>query len=266
MLAGEKEELRLRPRPAGWWPHYLGALWFLAVGALLLGLANLPAWHAHAHWLDDNRDQATFWVHLWGTPLAMALLAGVLLVAAGFIQRARRERNDHLVLNIIVALAVASVAAFVVPALTPVYAFDDGTVRRLPSELADRATWLVPLTLAAACVAGLLWAELRRATTSIHVTNVRTVLRTAIPAREHAIHHADLADIDRQRAGLGAAHHLSLVPRQGDKLRLRGVPDAPAVAELIALLAQRATATDYLRKSQDLDARIVDAIAAFHRR
>lgn len=264
LLAGEKEELRLLPHPAGWWPHYLGAAWFGVVGLALFLLASTPAWSAHASSLDaPERDAARFWEPLWATPYALALYATVLLVAGGYVQRMRRGRNDHLALSCVVAVAIAAVAAFAVPALA---ADAQGANPASHLEQARTAAWLVPLSLAGACLLGFAWAETRRLTTRYHITNVRTVGRTAIPPREHALHHADLADIDQRRAGAGRVRHLVLVPRNGEAVALRGVAKPTEVAALIALLAQRATATDYLRKTQEIDARILDAVAAFHRR
>lgn len=234
LLAGEKEELRLHPSVPGWRRHYARTLPFAVIGLALYALTWLPAWQNHS-------PNGPFWSWLWGTPEALFIYLQLALTALGLASWLFRRRFDHLLL----ATGVGWVAIG-----WPLFT-------HAPAESA-------PLLTALATPVGLVWAEVRRATTTYHITNLRTAKRTVFPPSFQSIHHTDLMDVDAKPIlGTQSAHLLLL--GHDRNVNLVGIPHAPEVREILALLTQRATATEYLRKTQELDARLLDALARMNR-
>lgn len=234
LVAGEKEQISVGPTAIGWLRHYARAMPALLIGVGAVALAGSPAWSQPAAAEPSLQDL------VWGTPLALLLIAttALLLTAVAWWFAHRRTW----------ALVYAALG----PAAT-------GASIALGYEHA--AAWFL-LGTAGVVLAGV---ELQRLTTRYIVTNLRTVRKSVWPPALASVHHADAADVDVRPVYGTKSGHLLVLGRESESVLLEGVGNAKAVHDLVSLVVQRATATEYLRRQQDLDARILDALAGLRR-
>ncbi|MEA3202493.1 MAG: hypothetical protein QOI63_159 [Thermoplasmata archaeon] len=241
LLPGEREVLRLHPSPLGWLPRYGLALLPAAWGAALWAVFHSARWLGRPQELAPIILGSPFAAHLWSL--------GGLLLGGQMLGLARRDSSPFWTA---VGLGVAaSVAAIVLP---------------LPAEQT------LPLLVAAGSVVLLLWAELRRLGTHHHVTNLRLVVRTSFPRRgERSERHAELSDVDVRQGPLGRLLDVGTLlplatPPAPHPLRLVGTRRLRRVLHLVEVLVRQATASDYLRERQGLEAQQAEALAALQRR
>ncbi len=242
MLPGEREVVRLRPTTlSNPWVH-VGALglglWALVLQALFSSrswLETKVVWWQPWTWFVANDLAAHFWAAT--APVGVGLALGLLA---------------HKRLGLWLAVGSA-IGASLVTLL-----------------LAIPAAQGLPVSVAAMAVLVLVFAELRRRSQHLAVTTLRLVAWQEFPRRrEWTARHADLVDLElRQGAlarGLGTG---TLVAVQGDGSRTLfcNVARASRVRTLAEALVRQATATPYLRESQDLDRQVADALAALQRR
>jgi hypothetical protein len=243
LLAGEKEELVLRPTAAGLWPRYALALLPMLGAVALFGIARSPSW------VPAAAPGWQLWRHLWGTDPAAHLLVALcacLAAAASYAARRSLVRAAAILLVPIAASAVALASGLPMP-------------------------WGLPAGLAAVSLllAGLV--EAARRGTRYHVTNVRTVERRSFPRHvQLQVRHDALRDLDARQGWLGRLLDTGdLHPVAGDgepAPTLRAVHPYARVRRMLELLVRRATVNDYLRQELELDGQVGAAVAALQRR
>ena len=241
MLGGEREVVRLRPTLLSSPGVHVAALalgvWALVLSALFAskGWNGAVVWWQPWTWFVGNDIAA----HLWAAvgPVGVGLAAGLLL-------------NNRLGLAIgVVSACAASLLALL---------------------LGRPAAEGLPLAVAIVALLVLAFAELRRRSRHLAVTNLRLVAWSDFPLRRQWLaRHADLVDLELRQGALGSlldVGTLVAVEADGARTRFTGVARAARVRALAEALVRDATATSYLRNSQNLERQVADALAALQRR
>lgn len=241
MLSGEREVVRLRPTllsaPGVHLAALALALWSLVLQALFAskGWGGTVVWWQPWTWFVGNDIAAHGWAAVG--PVGVALAAVLLF---------------HNRLGLGVGIASACATSLLALALG-----------RPAAE---------GLPIAAALVSGLVlaFAELRRRSRYLAITNLRLVAWSEFPRRrDWAARYADLVDLELRQGSLGRmvdVGTLVAVEADGSRTRFTGVARAGRVRALAEALVRNATATTYLRTSQNLDRQVADALAALQRR
>ena len=236
LLAGEREELVLRPAAAGLWPRYAVALLPMLAAVAVAGLTRAPGWTPDGIAL------------LWGSDPAAHLLVALAGCLAALAAYAARRRLGRAAMVLLVPIAASAVA--------------------LASGLPAR--WGLPAGLAAVSLLLLGFVEASRRGTRYHFTNVRVVERRSFPRPlQLQVRHDAMRDLDARQGPLGRLLDMGDLHPVGaaePTPTLRAVHPYARVRTLLELLVRRATVNDYLRQELELDGKAGAAMAALQRR
>jgi len=269
LLPGEKEELHLRPALSSTLARQAGGLALVPYAALLWAAFHSPWWTAHT-----PSDWTAAWTWLWGTPQAAYLWTVAGFAVAGIASCLPRGSWRRALVAIGLGAACALAAAIWKP---------------------DAPEDALPLATLVAALPVLAWNEAARWATHYHVTNLRLVVRTTFPRpTDSALLYSEMVDLDARpsawpdtgtlipvaaRAAAASADAPAASPASpsvsasgpGATLsrqppRLAGVRPFARVRRLVEVLAQRATASEYVRTQRKLDDDVAHALAALHRK
>lgn len=230
-LPGERVERTLRPHPWSRWPHDLLGLALVVLG-LSLGIFFRSSW-----WTGGQACSWKFWHCLTGNAVMAYVVTLAVLAALGALAALWAQRRSLLYAHL--ALGVAAVL------FTAIWLGNDPAVG-------------APVSLAAAGLAIVAWAEADRRRQQVTVTNLRILWqRGLVRRRTTAVHHAAVADLDPVQGVVGRwldVGGLLPVLADGQGLRpgvvLRGLAPFGQVREHIGRLVREATTDVRLRKAE----------------
>lgn len=244
LLPGEREHWRLHPAHVAFWRPIAWVLLLAVCGALLWSTFHADWWTGH-----ELGDWTQPWTWLWGNDVAAHAWTATVIVAGGAAAALPRKDWRRLWGAVAIAVAVSAVAA------------------AAPQPTRDA----LPVTVMAAALPFLAWAEARRLATTYHVTNLRIVARAALPRRsESSVLVADIVDLDVRKApwpDTGTLVPVLARPRDKDDEapalgpRLPGVHPLLRVKALVEALAKRSGAAGK-GKETEADAQVADALQA----
>jgi hypothetical protein len=245
LLPGEREEVVLRPGPLGHAGLYALALAPAAFGLGLWALSETRGWRAAA-----PADASGFsWGQFVGTPFALAFYTVFAIVAAAAVHFLLRRRA------VVFVWAAAALGLLM------------GAAALVPPAAAGQA---VPILVAVLCIPAFVGVEARRLGTRYIITNLRLIETRAWPRAECSVLFEDIVDLAAQpRWGTDSGR---IVPVAGPARRparvprLVGIRPFGRVRDLLVLLIQRATASDFLRAEGRLEQKAAEARAALLRK
>ncbi len=240
-MPGEREVLRLRPTLLASPGMHLAGLGLAAWALVLVALYASEGWHSEVVWWQP-------WTWFVGNDLAAHLWAAVVPLGVGLGLGLLGGRTAAL----LIAIGCVSGAAL------------------FTLLLGRPGTEGLPIGVGLAALNLVLFAELRRRSRHLSLTTHRLVSWQTFPRRaEWVAHHADLVELELHQGSLGRLADvgtLVAVEAKGPGTKFPAVPRASQVHALAEALVRQATATPYLRESQNLDRQVADALAALQRR
>ncbi len=241
MLQGEREVVRLRPTLASNpWIH-LAALGLLGWALVLWVLFGSHGWNTVVVWWQP-------WTWFVGNDLAAHLWAAIAPVGVG------------LALGLLAQRRTAMLGSFAAAGLASLFAL----LMRIPAAQA------LPVGVAITALLLLFFAEVRRRSRFLSVTNLRLVAWCEFPRRTAwEARHADLLELELHQRLLGRGFDvgtLVAIEAGGARVRFPGVARASRVRALVEALVRDVTATAYLRESQGTGRHVADALAELQRR
>jgi hypothetical protein len=245
MLSGEREAVRLKP-------SLLSNPWLHVAALLLAGWSLvLLALFTSKSWLETEVVWWKPWTWFVANDVAAHLWAAVGPVLVGLAYGLLGKKRAGL----LVGCGSAVLASL---------------LSLLEGQPPPPATQVLPLNYALLALVLLLFAELRRRSQHLVLTNLRLVSWQGFPVRRQWIaRHADLVELELRQGGVRSAldvGDLVAIEADGRRTVFCNVARARRVRALAQALVRQATATPYLRESQGLDRQVGDALAALQRR